>query len=72
MEEKRREFENKLKFIKEEFIAHIEVKMAEAETIQNPTLKRIRKAQLGKGIEDFADRQSRLVEEFQRIISEGV
>ncbi len=50
----------------------MEVKMAQAEAMKNPRLKEVRQAQLEKSLEDFADLQSRLVDQFQRIISEGV
>jgi hypothetical protein len=50
----------------------MEVLIAQSENIQNPTLKRVRKTQLENAIKDFADLQSRLVDQFQRIISEGV
>jgi hypothetical protein len=70
--EKKLELDKNLNSLFEEFIARMEVQMAQAETIQNPTLKRIRKTQLEKAIEDFADLQSRLVDQFQKIISEGV
>lgn len=72
MEEKIRELENQLKFLKEELIAQMEMKMAQAEMIQNPKLKRIRKAHLAKSFQDLADLHARLVDQFQRIISEGV
>lgn len=70
--EKKLELENKINSLFEEFITRMEVSMAKAETIQNPTLKRVRQTQLENAIEDFADLQSRLVDQFQKIISEGV
>ncbi len=70
--EKKMDLENKINSLFEEFIARMEVQMAQAETIQNPTLKRVRQTQLEKAIEDFADLQNRLADQFQKIISEGV
>ncbi|MCC3450318.1 MAG: hypothetical protein JGK04_22950 [Microcoleus sp. PH2017_39_LGB_O_B] len=70
--EKKLELDNNLSSLFEEFIARMEVQMAQVETIQNPTLKRGRQSQLEKTIEDFFDLQNRLVDDFQKIISEGV
>ncbi len=70
--EKKLELECNLDQIFSEFIARMEVLMIEAEKIQNPTLKRVRQTQLEKAIEDFAELQSHLVNQFQRIIAEGV
>jgi hypothetical protein len=69
---KKLELEKNLDFIFEEFLTHMEVKMAQAEAMKNPRLKEVRQAQLEKSLEDFADLQSRLVDQFQKIISEGV
>ncbi len=69
---KKLELEKNLDFIFEEFLTHMEVKMAQAEAMKNPLLKQVRQTQLEKSVEDFADLQSRLVDQFQRIISEGV
>ncbi|MEY3869791.1 MAG: hypothetical protein RLZZ338_3682 [Cyanobacteriota bacterium] len=69
---KKLELEKNLDFIFEEFLTHMEVKMAQAEAMKNLRLKEVRQAQLEKSLEDFADLQSRLVDQFQKIISEGV
>jgi len=66
------ELENKINFLFEEFISRLEVQMAQAEMITNPTLKRVRQTQLEKSVEDFAELQNCLVDQFQRIVSEGV
>lgn len=70
--EKKLHLDNQLNSLFDEFITRMEVQMSQAENIQNPTLKRVRQTQLEKAIEDFADLQSRLVDQFQRIVSEGV
>ncbi|WP_027254654.1 hypothetical protein [Planktothrix agardhii] len=70
--EKKMELENKINFLFEEFISRLEVQMAQAEMITNPTLKRVRQTQLEKSVEDFAELQNCLVDQFQRIVSEGV
>jgi len=69
---KKLELENNLDSIFEEFLTQMEVKMAQAEAIQNPRLKEVRQAQLEKSLADFADLQNCLVDQFQKIISEGV
>ncbi|KOR38122.1 hypothetical protein AM228_02900 [Planktothricoides sp. SR001] len=70
--DKKMELEKKINYLFEEFIARMEVQMAQAELIANPTLKRVRQNQLEKSVEDFGDLQNRLVDQFQRIVSEGV
>lgn len=69
---KKLELENNLYSISEEFLTRMESQMAQAEAIQNPILKQVRQTQLEKSVEDFVDLQNRLVDQFQRIISEGV
>ncbi|MGB8691440.1 MAG: hypothetical protein WCD53_29525 [Microcoleus sp.] len=69
---KKLELEKNLDFIFEDFLTQMEVKMAQAEATQNPSVKEVRQAKLQKSLEDFVALQNCLVDQFQRIISEGV
>ncbi|MBE9146494.1 hypothetical protein [Planktothrix mougeotii] len=70
--QKKLELEKNLDSISEEFFTRMEIKMREVEAIQNPILKQVRETQLEKSIADFVELQNHLVDQFQRIISEGV
>lgn len=50
----------------------MEIKLKEAEAIQNPNLKRVREVKLEESINTFIELHSNLVDQFQRIVYEGV
>jgi hypothetical protein len=70
--QKKLDLEKELDNIFEEFIARMEIKLKEAEAIPNPILKRVREVKLEESINTFIELHSNLVDQFQRIVSEGV